>query len=170
MFSGTVLENLTMFRAPMAEDALDIARLMGLDNVITALPRGFDTPIGVGAEDKLPRGTRQRIAIARALVDKPRILLFDEANSFIDGAGDAALLNLLAMLKGRVTLSMVTQRPPMLRLADRILEIRGDTLFEHQMQPEIPPQPEPAPDPVPPGANGGTNAGAGAEENMLGTP
>ena len=162
MFSGTVLENLTMFRDHMAEDALDIARLLGLDIVVTALPQGFDTPIGVGAEDKLPRGTRQRIAIARALVDKPRILLFDEANSFIDGAGDAALLNLLALLKSRVTLIMVTQRPSMLRLADRILEIRDDSLFEHQMQPEKPPKPEPAPAPVPPGAD------AGAEANTLG--
>ena len=162
MFSGTVLENLTMFRDHMAEDALDIARLMGLDNVAAALPQGFDTPIGVGAEDKLPRGTRQRIAIARALVDKPRVLLFDEANSFIDGTGDAALLNLLALLKSRVTLIMVTQRPSMLRLADRILEIRGDTLFEHQMQPEKPLQPDSAPDPMPPGAN------AGAEANTLG--
>ncbi len=164
MFSGTVMENLTMFRAPLAEAALDIARLLGLENVIAALPQGFDTPIGVGAEDKLPRGTRQRIAIARALVDKPRILLFDEANSFIDGAGDAALLNLLALLKGRVTLIMVTQRPSMLRLADRILEIRGDTLFEHQMQPEKPQQPKSAPGSLPPGAG----AGAGAEANTLG--
>ena len=132
------------------------------------MPQGFDTPIGVGAEDKLPRGTRQRIAIARALVDKPRILLFDEANSFIDGAGDAALLNLLALLKSRVTLIMVTQRPSMLRLADRILEIRDDTLFEHQMQPEKPPKPDSATEPVPPGVN--AKAGAGAEANTLGAP
>ena len=136
MFSGTFLENLTMFREDRAEDALGIARLLGLDNVVANLPQGYDAVIGVGAEDKLPRGTRQRIAIARAMVDKPRILLFDEANSFIDGPGDAMLLDLMAKLKGRVTTIMVTQRPSMLRLADRILEIRDDALFEHDMKPK----------------------------------
>ncbi|MBL4691671.1 MAG: ATP-binding cassette domain-containing protein [Rhodospirillales bacterium] len=140
MFSGTFLENLTMFRDERADDALGIARLLGLDNVAAGLPQGYDTVIGVGAEDKLPRGSRQRIAIARAMVDKPRILLFDEANSFIDGPGDAMLLNLLAKLKGRVTTIMVTQRPSMLKLADRILEIRGDTLFEHDLTPKGPAQ------------------------------
>jgi len=134
VFKGTVLENLTMFRDERAGDALDIAKVMGLDIIAGGLPLGYDTPIGEGAEDKMPRGTRQRIAIARALVDKPRVLLFDEANSFIDGAGDATLRTLLERLKGRVTLVMVTQRPSMLRLADRIFEIRGDTLFEHPLQ------------------------------------
>ncbi len=62
------------------------------------------------------------------------MLLFDEANSFIDGAGDALLKDLLMRLKGRVTLILVTQRPSMLRLADRVFEIRGDTLFEHDLQ------------------------------------
>ncbi len=133
VFKGTLLENLTMFRDDRANDALDIAKLLGLDNVVASLPQGYDTPIGEGVDDKLPRGTRQRIAIARALVDKPRILLFDEANSFIDGAGDALLRDLLSRLKARVTLIMVTQRPSMLRLADRIIEIRDDTLFEHDL-------------------------------------
>jgi ATP-binding cassette subfamily C protein LapB len=149
MFSGTLLENLTMFRDDRAEDALGIARLLGLDNVAASLTQGYDTVIGVGAEDKLPRGTRQRIAIARAMVDKPRILLFDEANSFIDGSGDATLLDLLAKLKGRVTVIMVTQRPSMLRLADRILEIRGDTLFEHDMTPKSQTRARPAKSGVP---------------------
>jgi ATP-binding cassette, subfamily C, bacterial LapB len=138
MFSGTFLENLTMFRENRTDDALGIAKLLGLDNVAAGLSQGYETVIGVGAEDKLPRGTRQRIAIARAMVDKPRILLFDEANSFIDGPGDAMLLDLMAKLKGRVTTIMVTQRPSMLRLADRVLEIRDDTLFEHNLAPKTP--------------------------------
>ena len=148
IFKGTFLENLTMFREEHANAALDIAKLLGLDNVVASFPQGYDSPVGEGVDDKLPRGTRQRIAIARALVDKPRVLLFDEANSFIDGAGDAQLRDLLMRLKGRVTLVMVTQRPSMLRLADRILEIRGDELFEHDLQQqtaETPPE-TPAPE------------------------
>jgi ATP-binding cassette, subfamily C, bacterial LapB len=133
MFNGTALQNITMFRDDHAQDARAMAGLLGLDDVFNQLPEGYETRIGDGAEDKLPRGTRQRIAIARALVDKPRVLLFDEANAFIDGPADARLLEVLMRLRGRVTLVMVTQRPSMLRLSDRIFEIRDAGLFEHKL-------------------------------------
>ena len=110
-----------------------MAGLLGLDDVFNQLPKGYETRIGEGAEDKLPRGTRQRLAIARAMVDKPRVLLFDEANAFIDGPADARLMEVLLRLRGRVTLVMVTQRPSMLRLSDRIFEIRDAGLFEHKL-------------------------------------
>lgn len=83
-----------------------------------------------GAGDKLPKGIKQRIAIARALVDKPRVLLFDEANASMDSAGDSTLRNLLERLKGRVTLILVTPRPSMLNLADRIFDINDSQLVE----------------------------------------
>ena len=86
-------------------------------------------------------GEQQRIAIARALVDKPRVLLFDEANSFIDGAGDKMLRDLLIKLSGRVTLVMVTPRPSMLEIADRIFDISGASVVERQP----PPGPDQAP-------------------------
>jgi len=133
VFNGTVLQNITMFRDDRADDALAMAGLLGLDDFFNQLPKSYETRIGEGAEDKLPRGTRQRIAIARALVDKPRVLLFDEANAFIDGPADARLMEVLMRLRGRVTLVMVTQRPSMLRLSDRILEIRDAGLFEHKL-------------------------------------
>lgn len=134
MFEGTLLENLTMFRDDLEDDARDIAKLLGLDNAVAKLPGGYEMRVG-SAEDKLPRGTRQRIAIARALVDKPRVLLFDEANSFIDGAGDEMLRDLLIKLSGRVTLVMVSQRPSMLEIADRIFDISGASVVERQPQP-----------------------------------
>ena len=133
VFNGTVLENITMFRPDRAEAARSMAGLLGLDDVFNQLPKSYETRIGEGAEDKLPRGTRQRLAIARALVDHPRILLFDEANAFIDGPADARLMEVLMRLRGRVTLVMVTQRPSMLRMSDRIFEIRGAGLFEHKL-------------------------------------
>ena len=78
----------------------------------------------------MPRGIKQRVAIARALVDKPRILLFDEANAAMDGTGDAMLRGLLERLRGRVTLVLVTPRPSMLNLADRIYDIVDADLIE----------------------------------------
>lgn len=130
LFQGTILENVTMYRDEKNDDALDISRLLGLDSVVSHMPNGYDTIVGDGAGDKLPKGIKQRIAIARALVDRPRVLLFDEANASMDSAGDATLRNLLERLKGRVTLVLVTPRPSMLTLADRIFDITDAKLVE----------------------------------------
>lgn len=130
LFNGTILENVTMFREEKIDDALDVSRLLGLDNVVAHMPHGYETTVGDGAGDKLPKGIKQRIAIARALVDKPRMLLFDEANAAMDAAGDSTLRNLLERLKGRVTLILVTPRPSMLSLADRIFDIENSQLVE----------------------------------------
>jgi ATP-binding cassette subfamily C protein LapB len=119
-----------MYRDDKIDDALDISRLLGLDSVVAHMPHGYDTVVDDGAGDKLPKGIKQRIAIARALVDKPRVLLFDEANASMDSAGDATLRNLLERLKGRVTLVLVTPRPSMLSLADRIFDITDAKLVE----------------------------------------
>ncbi len=134
LFNGTILENVTMFRDEKIDDALDVSRLLGLDSVVAHMPHGYDTTVGDGAGDKLPKGIKQRIAIARALVDKPRVLLFDEANAAMDSAGDSTLRNLLERLKGRVTLVLVTPRPSMLNLADRIFDIGDAKLIERVPQ------------------------------------
>ena len=75
------------------------------------LGEGHAEDVGDGAGDKLPKGIKQRIAIARALVDKPRVLLFDEANASMDSAGDSTPRNLIERLQGRVTLILVPPRP-----------------------------------------------------------
>ena len=157
MFNGTVLQNITMFRDELIADARAMATALGLDSVIQVLPKSYDTPIGQGAEDRLPRGTRQRIAIARALLNKPKVLLFDEANAFIDGPGDEQLMRVLTTLRGRVTMILVTQRPSVLRLCGRIFEIRDAGLIEHKIPDQqasdpqgqrAPAAPMPAPQPT----------------------
>jgi len=130
LFDGTLLENITMFRPEKVDDAMDMSKIMGLDSVVAHMPQGYDSRVGDGAGDKLPRGIKQRIAIARALVDKPRVLLFDEANTSMDGAGDAMLRGLLEKLKGRVTLVLVSPRPSLLKLSDRIFDIEESRLVE----------------------------------------
>jgi len=142
LFNGTILENVTMFREDKVQEAYDMSKLLGLDTVVSHMPQGYETMVGDGAGDKLPRGIKQRIAIARALVDKPRVLLFDEANTSMDGPGDAMLRNLLERLKGRVTLILVTPRPSMLNLADRIYDIKDRNLIERDAPEQLIPSTE----------------------------
>ncbi len=130
LFNGTILENITMFRASRDDDAFAVARRLGLDAVVSRMPFGFQTKVGAGATDTLASGIKQRIMIARALVNKPRVLLFDEANAAMDSHGDGILHTVLEEMKGECTMILVSHRPSTLRLADRVYEVAGGHLAE----------------------------------------
>lgn len=123
LFQGTILQNITMFRKQFDDVAVETAALLGLDEVVATMALGFDTPVGDGAYDSLPRGIKQRIAIARALVNNPRIVLFDEANTAVDTTGDNFLRVWLERAKGKRSLVLVTARPSLAKMADRVFEL-----------------------------------------------
>lgn len=126
---GTLLENLTMHRPGLAARARAVAAELGLDAVAAMLPQGYDTPLGEGGV-LLPRGAVQLIGIARALTPGPRVVLFDEANVFLDAAGDHAMHALLARLRGHCTIILVSARPSTLALAERRLTLAAGRLVE----------------------------------------
>ncbi len=135
VFNGTILENLTMFDRSYRKNALVLAEGLGLNEVVAKMSRGYETMIGNSGMDALPRGIRQRIAIARALVFQPRIILFDEANASIDGPGDVFLREYLIKLRGESTLVLVSPRPSLLRIADRTFEISDRKLIKRELGP-----------------------------------
>jgi len=128
LFQGTILENLTLFRGSgSVEVCLSASRLLGLDLAIHRLPAGFHTRVGDGADSDLPAGVKQTIAMARALANGARVILFDEANNALDRNADEMLKTALARLKGKVTMVIVSQRPSLLALADHVYDLRqGD--------------------------------------------
>jgi len=131
LFQGTIMENLTGFRGDEAiEPALEVAAKLGLDAVIARLPDGYQTRVGESGADSLPAGIRQRIAIANAISRDPRVVLFDEANSYLDAGGDTMVRALLEEVRERATLVLVSHRPSLLQLADRIYEIRDGVLVD----------------------------------------
>lgn len=120
VFKGSILENITNFRKDIEiERVMEIAARLGLEDIILRLPAGYDTVVGDAAFESLPRGVKQRIALARALIDYPRIVLFDEANTALDAKGDSILQEVLAALKPHCTMVIVSHRPSTLQLADR---------------------------------------------------
>ncbi len=135
MFSGTILDNLTMFRGDEHVDAaLEIAEKLELNRILARMPDGYDTIIGDGAQGEIPTGIAQRITIARSLACKPDVILFDEANSGLDSQSDDDLQKLIEQLKGTATIVLVSYRPSLLRLADRIYDLKEGRLIEQPSQ------------------------------------
>lgn len=128
--SGNILENLTMFDANYNHEALRIAHRLGLDKIVAGMKLGYETPLGEGVGETLPAGVRQIITIVRALVRKPSVILFDEANISIDMHGDQLLRNYLAELKGKCTMVLVTHRPSLFSLADKTYSLVDGRLQE----------------------------------------
>jgi ATP-binding cassette subfamily C protein LapB len=128
LLRGTILENLTMFRAERRKEALRLASALGLDEVVYRLANGYHTRVGDGSSDILPRGVIQRVAVVRSLVARPRVLLFDEANAAMDGPGDERLRQYFESMSRETTLIMITLRPSLQRLADRTLRIENGRL------------------------------------------
>ena len=129
IFRGSILENLTMFQdGESIDEALAAAQIIGLHEKVHRLPEGYGTEIGDGASIQLPSGTRQLIAIARALAGRQRVILFDEANSLLDSETDVLVKNALAALKRNATIVLVSHRPSLLALSDRIYDLKGGQL------------------------------------------
>lgn len=125
VFQGSLIDNLTIFRRGETVDAaLYLAERLGLDRYVASLANGYETQVTGGQTETLPGGVRQRIGIIRALVDHPKIVLFDESNNGLDRNSNERLLQLLADMKGQVTLVLISYQPSVLRLADRMFELR----------------------------------------------
>ena len=130
MFEGSLLDNVSVFDAARVQNALDTAKSLGLNDFVSRMPRGWDSTVGDMASDSLPPGYRQRIAIVRALSNKPNIVLVDDSTATIDTEGDTAFLRYLESIKGKVTLVIVTHRPSYYRLASRSLCLANGELSE----------------------------------------
>jgi ATP-binding cassette subfamily B protein len=121
LFSGTVASNLR-YGNPDATDeelwhALEVAQARSF---VAEMPGGLDAPIAQGGTN-VSGGQRQRLAIARALVRKPAIYLFDDSFSALDFATDAALRSALVPETRRSAVVVVAQRVATIRDADRIV-------------------------------------------------
>ncbi|MEY9845149.1 ABC transporter ATP-binding protein [Streptacidiphilus sp. MAP5-3] len=121
LFSGTVASNLR-YGNPEATDedlwaALETAQAR---DFVSALPEGLDAPIAQGGTN-VSGGQRQRLAIARALVRRPEIYLFDDSFSALDYATDARLRAALSNETSEATVVIVAQRVSTIRDADRII-------------------------------------------------
>jgi len=123
LFTGSLRDNVLLDR-PSADPGrlADVAKLTGLDRVVAAHPMGWDLPVGE-AGTLLSGGQRQLVALTRCLVTKPQILLMDEPTSSMDAQSEVAFLRQLKEATGDCTLVMVTHRPAVLELVNRVMVV-----------------------------------------------
>ena len=130
LFRGTVRDNITAGRAGLTlDDVVKAARLAGAEEFIERLPAGYDTFIEEGSAN-LSGGQRQRLAIARAVIADPKLMILDEATSALDPESEALVnANLTRLAKGR-TMVIVSHRLSSLIDCDLILVMERGSVVD----------------------------------------
>lgn len=136
-FDETIRENL-LFGNPHATsaDLQDVATLAQLTPVFAKLPKGIDEPLGPLAT-KLSGGEKKRLALARSLLQRPRILIVDEITSSLDAPSATAILQALEGFRRGRTLIVVSHRPSTILWAERILVVESGAIVDSGRHAEL---------------------------------
>lgn len=130
LFDDTVYKNITIgMPGASMDEVTDAAKAADAHAFITAMPQGYDTVLGERGV-KLSGGQRQRLAIARAIIKKPKILLLDEATSNLDTASEQAVQGAIERILGGRTVIMVAHRLSTVKNADKIFVLKKGELAE----------------------------------------
>jgi ATP-binding cassette subfamily B protein len=130
LFDETIRQNLLYGNPGATSRDLDaVAALTQFDRVLQRLPRGLDEPLGP-LGNSLSGGERKRLALARALLQQPKILIVDEITSSLDAPSAAGLLEGLDLFRHRRTLVVVSHRPATILWADRILVVENGVIAD----------------------------------------
>jgi ATP-binding cassette subfamily B protein len=125
LFDDTVRGNITLDDPQLGEQQVwDALRVAQAEDFVRALPKGLDTELGERGVT-LSGGQRQRLALARAVVRRPRLLLMDDATSAVDPAVEAAILRELRQAQGLGTVVVVAYRRATITLADEVVYLEG---------------------------------------------
>jgi subfamily B ATP-binding cassette protein HlyB/CyaB len=131
LFSGSIFANLRAGNpAASFEQVVQACKMAGVHAVIEALPKGYQTEIGERGAG-LSGGQKQRLAIARALLKRPKVLIFDEATSALDSETAEAFARTINALKGKVTMLFITHAMPKALKIDEVIRLgSGGSSFE----------------------------------------
>jgi ATP-binding cassette subfamily B multidrug efflux pump len=137
LFSDTVMENIRYGRLEATdEECIQAAKLADADHFIRQLPQGYQTKLSERAGN-LSQGQRQLLAIARAVLADPAILILDEATSSVDTRTEARIQqSLLRLMKGRTSF-VIAHRLSTIRDADKVVVIQDGRIAEQGTHPEL---------------------------------
>lgn len=127
MVNESIAYNVTLGEDVTPDDLRTALRAAGALEFVEALPDNVHTPIGEGGS-RLSGGQRQRLALARALIHKPRLLILDECTSSLDPDSQAVVIETLCRLKGTLTMLAVSHQESLIEAADQVFRIEQQPL------------------------------------------
>lgn len=137
LFSDTILNNLRLGNESATEDEIKQAcRISHAAEFIEKLPLGYETPLDENGAN-LSGGQRQRLAIARALLRKPQLLILDEATSNLDTITEAGIKNTIFRLDSNLTCIIIAHRLPTVKSCDRIYVMNEGRIVESGTHDEL---------------------------------
>ena len=130
LFSDTIKNNIVFGRESISESLIDWAiEVSQFTDDLKSFPKGLDTPIGTRGMS-ISGGQKQRLALARALVGKPKVLILDDCTSALDSKTEAALWGRLHEVMPEMTAILITHRPDTLERADNIFVMENGKIIE----------------------------------------
>jgi subfamily B ATP-binding cassette protein HlyB/CyaB len=133
LFAGTVYENLLLANPQASfEQVIAVCKLAAIHDTVEQLPNGYQTELGERGVG-LSGGQRQRLAIARALLKGPKVLIFDEATSGLDAATAESLAKTINTFKGRVSTLFIAHHIPKGLQVDEVIQLDGAAAYEKHM-------------------------------------
>jgi subfamily B ATP-binding cassette protein HlyB/CyaB len=140
LFSGAVFDNLQMANPHASfEQIVEACRMAEIHDVIEALPQGYQAPLGEHGVG-ISGGQRQRIAIARALLKRPKVLIFDEATSNLDAPTAESIARTVNQLKGMVTIIFIAHQLPRGLKVDEVVQFTPKAAAKTEAGPQAPTQ------------------------------
>lgn len=136
LFDATVRENITLDGSFTEDEVSRALRLAGAADFVNALPHGLDTELGERGTS-LSGGQRQRLALARALIRRPRLMILDDATSAVDPSVEADILRALKSAELPSTIVVVAYRPSSIRLADEVVYVDQKRIMAHGTHDEL---------------------------------
>ncbi len=130
LLQGSVIDNIKFFREFEEQEVIDAAKLAHLHEDVVRMPAGYGTPVGEGG-GALSGGQKQRLAIARALIGSPKLIVLDEPTSAVDGRTEKLIRQTLSKLREHVTVVIISHRIETTAQCDLLLVLDNGKIADY---------------------------------------
>jgi|GEM_PF-3551924 len=128
LFNGSILENITLFRAELNEQAIDILDNLGIKSIVESLSNSYATVLGSGTENLISTALKQGFLLARILIDNPKIILFDNASFAMSDEKNVLIAKFLTKLKTESTIIIASNKVQLANVASKQYTLKNSSL------------------------------------------